>query len=165
MASWLRPCPGFWPTSSSWLLIKMRYLSVVVWALFGVSHATAQAISTQGISDLVKRRIPQHADSFQFSLVNAIPSVILSAADKPNDQYVVSTSDDGKVLVEGNSLSALSSGYGPPFVPRTRRDRAVCSGVGNMTLTAIVTMTTAFIDTCLRSHMSISTGILGIGWI
>ncbi|KAH8696754.1 putative alpha-N-acetylglucosaminidase [Talaromyces proteolyticus] len=88
----------------------MRYLSGLAWGWLGTVSATSQTISTQGIYDLVKRRIPQHVDSFEFSLVNATPSVVLSASEKPNDQFVVSTSDDGKILVEGNSISALSSG-------------------------------------------------------
>lgn len=88
----------------------MRYLSVLIWVGLSVATASTQTISTQGIYDLVKRRIPQYSDSFQFSLVNAIPTVFLSASDKPNDQYVISSTSDGKVLIEGNSLSALSSG-------------------------------------------------------
>jgi alpha-N-acetylglucosaminidase len=67
--------------------------------------------STQGIYNLLQRRMPQHADSFQFSLVN-VTGVASDDGDQPFDRYVVSTLSNGTVLVEGNSLSALSSGYG-----------------------------------------------------
>lgn len=62
------------------------------------------ALSTSGIKDLVNRRLPAHVDDFEFRLLE---SGIL--ADE-NDVYGVSSTDDGKILVEGNSLSALSSG-------------------------------------------------------
>lgn len=78
--------------------------------VFGLFLGTTLGQSTeQGIYSLVKRRMPRHADKFEFSLVNATDAVAVNAS-KPLDHYVVSTSAHGKVLVEGNSLSALSSG-------------------------------------------------------
>jgi alpha-N-acetylglucosaminidase len=97
----------------------MRYLNILVGVLLGATGAVAQYPSTEGIYNLVQRRIPQHADSFQFSLVNATLTRF-SASGRPNDQYVVSTSGDGKVLVEGNSLSALASGYVLPRLMHIR---------------------------------------------
>jgi hypothetical protein len=69
----------------------------------GLWISSALSQSTQGIYDLVQRRIPQHADNFQFALVNF--------TDQGYDQYIVSSLPNGTVLVEGNTLSALSHGY------------------------------------------------------
>ena len=71
--------------------------------------AVALAQSTQGIVDLVARRLPSHADAFEFQLKTneSFPVVV---ATKTNDEYRVSSTSDSKILVEGNSLSALSSG-------------------------------------------------------
>lgn len=82
----------------------MQWLKPLLW-LCATSTVVAQ--STEGISDLVQRRLPKHADSFRFSLVNA------TQATNTYDEYVVSTTANGTVLVEGSSLSALSAGYVP----------------------------------------------------
>lgn len=74
---------------------------LVVCLLAGSSLAQ----SLDGIYGLVQRRIPAHADSFRFSLVAAN-----TTSGQSHDQYVVSTLKNGTVLVEGNTLSALSSG-------------------------------------------------------
>lgn len=65
--------------------------------------------STQGILDLVARRLPSHVDSFEFRLT-ANESLPIIVSTKTNDVYQVSSTSNGKILVEGNSLSALSSG-------------------------------------------------------
>ncbi|GFF94021.1 alpha-N-acetylglucosaminidase [Aspergillus udagawae] len=75
----------------------------------GLMTGSGFSQSTQGIYNLLQRRMPQHADSFQFSLVNAT-GVASDDGGQPFDHYVVSTLSNGTVLVEGNSLSALSSG-------------------------------------------------------
>jgi alpha-N-acetylglucosaminidase len=80
----------------------MQWLKSLLW-LCAASTVVAQ--STEGISNLVQRRLPKHADSFRFSLVNA------TQATNTYDKYVVSTTANGTVLVQGSSLSALSSGY------------------------------------------------------
>lgn len=74
--------------------------------------STVVAQSTEGISNLVQRRLPKHADSFRFTLVNA------THANSTHDEYIVSTAANGTVLVQGSSLSALSSGYvsSPTFI-------------------------------------------------
>lgn len=82
----------------------MLYSQIVL--LYGLLTGPSLAQSTQGIYDLVQRRMPQHADSFQFSVVNF--------TNQLQDHYVVSTLDNGTVSVQGNSLSALSSGYALP---------------------------------------------------
>ncbi|KAJ6114723.1 hypothetical protein N7486_000501 [Penicillium sp. IBT 16267x] len=79
----------------------MQWLKSLLW-LYAASTVVAQ--STEGISNLVQRRLPKHADSFRFSLVNA------TQATNIYDEYVVSTTANGTVLVQGSSLSALSSG-------------------------------------------------------
>jgi alpha-N-acetylglucosaminidase len=77
-----------------------------VWTSF---VAVALAQSTQGIIDLVARRLPSHADAFEF-LLTANESLPIVVATKTNDEYRVSSTSEGKILVEGNSLSAISSG-------------------------------------------------------
>ncbi|KAE8151487.1 tim-barrel domain-containing protein [Aspergillus avenaceus] len=65
--------------------------------------AIGLSLSTQGIQSLVQRRLPDHAHNFEFSLVNVSQHVT-------NDSYVISSTSEGKILVEGNTLSALSKG-------------------------------------------------------
>lgn len=88
----------------------MQFVTALIWGLVAASSVFASQ-STDGIYGLIKRRLPEHADSFELSLVNATGSTVASATDKPNDKYTVSSAHDGKILVEGNSLSALASGY------------------------------------------------------
>jgi alpha-N-acetylglucosaminidase len=77
-------------------------ISAISGALLAAS--TAWSLSTQGIQNLLHRRLPAHSNNFQLSLVN------VKANDTTNDQYTVSSTKNGKILVEGNSLSALSTG-------------------------------------------------------
>lgn len=77
----------------------------------------ASADYVQGIYDLVKRRMPQHADSFQFSLLDTVQNQSYHK-NQVTDQYIVSTLQNGTVLVEGNSLSALTYGYVYTPVPK-----------------------------------------------
>jgi alpha-N-acetylglucosaminidase len=67
--------------------------------------------SVQGIVNLVERRLPGHASSFQFSLASNSASTNQS---KALDEYTVSSHSNGKILVQGTSLSALSIGYESP---------------------------------------------------
>jgi alpha-N-acetylglucosaminidase len=69
--------------------------------LLGLCASTTFAQSLDGIYDLVRRRMPKHADSFRFSLVHFNST--------NNDQFVVSTAANGTILVQGKS--ALSYGY------------------------------------------------------
>lgn len=63
------------------------------------------AKSTQGIYSLLQRRMPLHANSFELSLVDSIGD-----STTGHDHYSVSSTSEGKILVEGTTLSALSSG-------------------------------------------------------
>ena len=66
------------------------------------------AQSTKGIYDLLQRRMPSHTSSFELSLVDSIGNGNGNASGY--DQYVVSSTSKGKILVQGTTLSALSSG-------------------------------------------------------
>jgi alpha-N-acetylglucosaminidase len=74
--------------------------------LIGLFAASGVAQSTDGLYDLVKRRLPNHVDDFRFSLVSNI-----TEGNGGYDQFMVQEAPNGKVLVQGTSLSALSSGY------------------------------------------------------
>ena len=82
----------------------MRVLTIILGILIAGTAASAQSV--QGILDLVKRRLPNHVAKFTFSIVNATAA----SPSKHNDEYTVSRSANGKILVEGNSLSGLSIG-------------------------------------------------------
>jgi alpha-N-acetylglucosaminidase len=69
-----------------------------------------KAQSTQGILDLVKRRLPNNIGDFEFRLTGNETYPISTAIREVNDEYFVSSTPDGKVLVEGNSAIALASG-------------------------------------------------------
>ncbi|KAK5996206.1 Alpha-N-acetylglucosaminidase [Cladobotryum mycophilum] len=87
----------------------MRLLNLLTWAS-AVAHVTAAVIrplavhgpSTAGVEALVRRRLPQHADAFEFTLVDG--------HDDNDESYIVKSSGDGKVHVQGTTLSALLSG-------------------------------------------------------
>lgn len=66
--------------------------------------ARCSELSTTGIESLLQRRLPQHAEKFEFSIVNA-------TSLGENDVYAVSNGENGKIKVEGSSLSALATGY------------------------------------------------------
>lgn len=71
-------------------------------ALFAA--ATALDMSTQGIENLIRRRLPEYASKFRFSLVNPTQDWGV------NDSYNVSSTHYGRLLVQGTTLSALSKG-------------------------------------------------------
>ena len=83
----------------------MLLSSLWIWTTCLILGASAQ--STQGILDLVQRRLPDHVNDFEFQLVTNGTGNI---TEPSNDNYIVSSTADGKILVAGNSLSALSSG-------------------------------------------------------
>jgi alpha-N-acetylglucosaminidase len=76
-----------------------------IWAACLVFGVATQ--STNGILDLVQRRLPKHVDDFEFRV---LANGTENSTKAVNDNYVVSSTSDGKILVEGNSLSGLSSG-------------------------------------------------------
>ena len=81
----------------------MRVRNLFV-AAFTAICAAASTPSTQGIRDLVQRRLPQHVKSFEFELVD------VKTLDGQLDEYTISSLANAKTLVQGNSLSALASG-------------------------------------------------------
>lgn len=68
------------------------------------STSTSSQLSTTGIESLLQRRLPQHAHKFEFSVVNA-------TSLGENDAYTVANAENGRIKVEGSSLSALATGY------------------------------------------------------
>jgi alpha-N-acetylglucosaminidase len=85
----------------------MQLSGLWIWATIFIVTATSQSI--QGVLDLVQRRLPDHVGGFEFRLVGN-GSASFSITTKANDQYSVSSTADGKILVEGNSVIALASG-------------------------------------------------------
>ena len=63
-----------------------------------------QSGSTQGLTDLVMRRLPLHAEDISFVLHEDNYT-----SGTSNDQYTVRC-DTGRLIVEGNSIAALASG-------------------------------------------------------
>ncbi|KAB8298656.1 hypothetical protein EYC80_000834 [Monilinia laxa] len=86
-------------TQRQWLFPLLISLGI-----FDFIFQAKAAQSIQGLVDLLQRRIPAHADNFEFQLRGNYTLGIT------NDDYLVSQSSVGKILVEGNSLSALASG-------------------------------------------------------
>ncbi|KAK1239757.1 hypothetical protein MKX07_001211 [Trichoderma sp. CBMAI-0711] len=83
----------------------MRVLKSCVWLLSAVGVAASSYQSpTEGVESLVKRRLPQHVDSFEFVLEPPHGSGVV------NDSYTVSSTKNGKVRIEGTTTSALLSG-------------------------------------------------------
>lgn len=75
----------------------MRWIKSLLW----LSAVTA-AQSTEGISNLVKRRLRAHINNFHFTLDTNLAGEY--------DSYVVTNDLNGAISVKGSSLSALSSG-------------------------------------------------------
>ncbi|KAJ5793419.1 hypothetical protein N7457_000018 [Penicillium paradoxum] len=72
----------------------MRWVKSLLWL-----GAVAVSQSTEGISNLVKRRLPDHLDSFYFTLDTNLTGKF--------DTYVVTNAPNGAIWVKGNTLSAL----------------------------------------------------------
>ncbi|KAK8159875.1 putative alpha-N-acetylglucosaminidase [Phyllosticta citribraziliensis] len=81
----------------------MRF-SVVWLSTVAAAVVSATTGTTQGLVDLVTRRLPDHAADFHFVISN-------QTANSPGyDHYSVSTPATGQVKIESNSLSGLASG-------------------------------------------------------
>ncbi|KAF2788918.1 glycoside hydrolase family 89 protein [Melanomma pulvis-pyrius CBS 109.77] len=79
-----------------------------VFSLIAVCWTVAATPSTQGLYDLVKRRLPSHCEDFVFFLDN---STAPSNSTGPGlDEYAISTLGNGSIAIEGSSLSALATG-------------------------------------------------------
>jgi alpha-N-acetylglucosaminidase len=84
----------------------MRLLDIIAWTLPAVGAATASSPSTAGIEGFVQRRLPQHVNSFEFSIDEAAQG--LGAAT--NETYTVSSIGNGRVKIHGSTTSAVMMG-------------------------------------------------------
>ncbi|KAI0394292.1 glycoside hydrolase family 89 protein [Xylariaceae sp. FL0594] len=92
--------------------------AVVAWGLVAAGTAALRtAASTAGIESFVQRRLPRHVGSFLFELVDPEPDSKSKGAseldvqgERLNDSYNVSSTDDGKILVQGNTVGGLFAG-------------------------------------------------------
>ncbi|ORX98108.1 putative alpha-N-acetylglucosaminidase [Clohesyomyces aquaticus] len=84
----------------------MRLPTVV--GLLALSWTIAATTSTQGLYDLVKRRLPSHCGDFHFVLFEQITPY--NSSELQNDQYAIRTWN-GSITIEGNTLSALATGF------------------------------------------------------
>lgn len=82
-------------------LLALLSLLALVWSI-------AATTSTQGLHDLVKRRLPSHCDDFDF-ILNDKPAPA-NFTEFEDDEYAISTSANGSISIQGNSLSALATG-------------------------------------------------------
>lgn len=87
------------PVKCQWLLLLLIFAIT-----FNVIVQAEAAQSTQGLVELLKRRLPAHVNDFEFKIRG---NHTLGAT---NDDYSVSQTCTGVILVEGNSLSALATG-------------------------------------------------------
>lgn len=83
----------------------MRFSSILTSLVAATTLVTAQTANVSGIVALVKRRLPSHVNDFKF----AVTSDCLTNSTA-HDTYIVSTPKNGTVLIQGSSLSALSTG-------------------------------------------------------
>ena len=85
----------------------MRFIhslvAIVAWLSVGIAQSTA------GIEALVRRRMPNHVDSFVFSLENGYDAAA-NITHPPNDEYTISHGENGQINICGNSPIALASG-------------------------------------------------------
>ena len=85
----------------------MRVATVL--GLVALSWSVAATTSTQGLYDLVKRRLPSHSDEFVFVLQNSTAPTNSTLDNVANDNYTVSATN-GSITIQGTSLSALATG-------------------------------------------------------
>ncbi|KAJ4360072.1 uncharacterized protein N0V89_000631 [Didymosphaeria variabile] len=83
----------------------MRFASVA-YALGSVCAITAAA-STQGLYDLIERRLPGHAQDFAFDLNETLQR---NETSRQNDHYTITAASNGSISISGNSVSALATG-------------------------------------------------------
>ncbi|KAI0536348.1 glycoside hydrolase family 89 protein [Xylaria digitata] len=85
------------------------------WAFGAGVVALRTTTSTAGVKSLVRRRLSQHVESFQFEIVEGLEADgnqadIETETERVNDSYVVSSANDGKVVVQGDTAGALLAG-------------------------------------------------------
>lgn len=86
-------------------LIRCQWLVLFFSSTILIVFATATEKSVQGLIKLLGRRLPAHVDDFEFQIQGN------HTLGETNDEYVVSQTVAGKILIEGNSLSGIASGY------------------------------------------------------
>lgn len=104
-------------------IVTMRLFNVAA-TLIGVTACVGAAVvptSTRtdliaGVQALVRRRLPEHAESFEFTLLGVVSESSERVAQKvlgkgDGDSYIVSSTGNGKIHIQGNTPSALLSGY------------------------------------------------------
>lgn len=82
-------------------------LPVLIACLLAPFRTLTTAASTQGLYDLVERRLPRNCHDFVFVLDDRATA---NATGRANDEYSVSTHPNGSIAITGNSLSALATG-------------------------------------------------------
>ncbi|KAM3512272.1 hypothetical protein MY11210_004056 [Beauveria gryllotalpidicola] len=83
----------------------MRLLRLA-WLLPAITAAVVSTTtSTDGVTAFIKRRLPDHAASFQVSIENDA-----AASAMVNDRYTVSSGSNGKIRIQGTSPSAVMQG-------------------------------------------------------
>lgn len=75
--------------------------SEIMREFFSTQHFS---ISTEGINDLIQRRMPHHTGCFELLLIDSF------ANSSGHDQYIISSTSTGKVLIEGITPIAIASG-------------------------------------------------------
>ena len=89
----------------------MRFASIS--CALGPICAIAAAASTQGLYDLIERRLPGHSQDFAFQLNETLQ---LNETTRDNDHYTITTTFNGSIAISGNSVSALATGLRKYFV-------------------------------------------------
>nr|POE65913.1 alpha-n-acetylglucosaminidase [Quercus suber] len=89
----------------------MRFLSVLILAISTIVSSSQLPPSTDGIEALVRRRLPEHARSFSFSLSSNTTTYDKTQwLKKSSDVYTISNVDDNTIHIAGSSEIALASG-------------------------------------------------------
>jgi alpha-N-acetylglucosaminidase len=78
-----------------------------IYGLLGLIPTILAATSTQGLYDLVKRRLPSRCDDFVFVLDEQATQS--NSSELQNDEYSINTTN-GSITIQGNTLSALATG-------------------------------------------------------
>jgi thiamine monophosphate kinase len=87
---------------------RIGWIAIVIALLF---CAFGESASTDGIAGLANRLLSQHGDDFEFVLTTEQQNY--SRWNQPtNDNYIVSDYGDGRIRIEGTTLSALARGFG-----------------------------------------------------
>jgi hypothetical protein len=89
----------------------MRFFRLILSAAAASAASLAARSSSSAaaaVEALVQRRLPQQSGSFVFSLAGGNNTV--GQGHRVSDTYTVSSTDEGKIYVEGNSVGGLLSG-------------------------------------------------------